>query len=360
MNLKRALSLILSLTLVLLIFGGCAKIEPLHTIDLSVMPTNEYLEIDVTERDSFAVNFILPEDGYLKLLNCDITEYENWDWEIWPEFYVTFKNSNGRVLFENIATSGGYCEKYRFEKGEITAEIKIENKLEGMKALALSWAYAPDTDEPIPLEVNGGMAAARANADGISSFSFTVDRPSILSFAPTEACIYEDDCDFWIETPDGEKATGEINIHGTEWGTRKTFLPKGDYILKVMNIDSVASCKIVTERAVDNVELEAADGLTVPAVLGYAKIEYETKTVTFNTSDGEKLIVRPTGTGNYYEYEHSAYVEIKDKDGNIIATSEEETDEYFSTYVFFFDGYEGEYTAAITAGGNCIVDVYVE
>lgn len=357
---KRTLSLILSFALILLCLGGCSGSEPLHTVSLADEPTNEYFEIDVTTIDSFDIKFTLPEDGYLKLLTCDITEYAEYDTSIWPEFYVTFKDSKGKTLYENIATSGGYCEKYRFEKGDITAEFRIENKLEDTEMLALSWAFAPDTDEPIPLEVNGSMAAARVNADGLSVFSFTIERPSIVSFCPTEACIYEGFCDFWIETLDGEKITDEMDIHGTEWAYRKTFLPAGDYLLKVTGIDSVASCKIATERAVDDVQIEAADGLTAPAVLGYTVLEYEPKTVSFNTSDGERLVVRPTGTGNYYEYEHSAFVEIRDADGNIIDTSEDDTDEWFSTYVFSFEGYDGEFTATISAGGNCIVDVYVE
>ncbi|MBR3754126.1 MAG: hypothetical protein IKK49_03350 [Clostridia bacterium] len=357
---KRALSLVLSLTLILLIFGGCAEAETLHTIDLSVMPTNEYLEIDVKEVDGYAVKFLLPEDGYLKLLNCDITEYEYWDTSVWPEFYVTFKTAGGKVLFENIATSGGYCEKYRFEKGEVIAEISIENKLEDMETLALSWAYAPDTDEPVEIKVDREMAAARMNADGVAAFSFTVDRPAVYSFCPTEACIYEGNCDFRIETPDGEKVTGEINILGTEWAYRRTFLTEGDYILKVTGIDSVASCKIKTDLVADGAILQDEEDLAVPVMFGYPGLESRTRTVTFNTADGEKLIVEPYGTGNYYEYEHTAYVEILDSEGNVIASSDEETDEYLSTYVFFFDGYEGEYTAAITAGGGCIVDVYVK
>lgn len=357
---KRTLALVLSLILLLSVFGGCAKIEPLHTVDLSVMPTNEYLEIDVTELESYAVKFILPEDGYLKLLNCDITEYENWDWEIWPEFYVTFKNSNGKVLFENIATSGGYCEKYRFEKGEITAEIRIENKLEGMSMLALSWAWAPDTDEPMPVKIDGEAAAARKNADGLSVFSFSVETPSVLSFAPTEACIYEGDCNFWVENLNGENVTGELSIHGTEWGTRKAFLPTGDYIIKVTGIDSVASCKIRTERTVEDAFTQEADDLTAPVTLGFTANEYRENTIRFNTADGEKLIVKPLGTGNFYDSEHTVDVVIKDAQGNIVATSEEECDPWFGTYVFEFEGHSGDYTATISTQSSCVVDVEIE
>ncbi|MBQ6930910.1 MAG: hypothetical protein IJN38_02160 [Clostridia bacterium] len=357
---KRALSLILSFTLVLLMFGGCAKVEPLHTVDLSIMPTNEYLEIDVAEVESYTVKFIFPEDGYLKLLNCDITEYENWDWEVWPEFYVTFKNSKGRVLYENIATSGGYCENYRFEKGEITAEIRIENKLEGMKMLALSWAYAPDTDEPIPVKFDEEAAAARKNADGLSLFSFRVGSPCVFSFAPTEACIYEGDCNFWIENLNGENITGELSIHGTEWGTRKAFLPAGDYIIKVKDIDSVASCKIRTERTVEDAFMEEADDLTAPVTLGFTANEYRENTIHFNTADGEKLIIKPYGTGNFYDSEHTVDVVIKDAQGNIVATSEEECDPWFGTYVFEFEGHSGEYTATISTQSNCVVDVEIE
>lgn len=358
---KRTLTLIISLILLLSVLGGCAtQPTPLHTVDLSIMPTNEYLEIDVTEVEGYTIKFLLPEDGYLKLLNCDITEYENWDWEVWPEFYVTFKNSNGKVLFENIATSGGYCEKYRFEKGEIIAEIRIENKLEDMETLALSWAYAPDTDEPVPIEVDGDMAAARISADGISAFSFSVYTPAVLSFCPTEACIYEGNCDFWIENLNGENITGEINILGTEWGCRRAFLPAGDYILKVINIDSVASCKIFTDRTVEDVFLEEADDLTAPVTLGFTALEYRENTIRFNTADGEKLVVKPLGAGNYYEYEHTVEVIIKDAQGNIVATSEDECDPWFGTYVFEFEGYSGEYTATIATQSSCIVDVEIK
>lgn len=357
---KRALSLILSLALILLIFGGCSKAEALHTIDLGIIPTNEYLEIDVTELESYTVKFLLPEDGYLKLLNSDITEYENWDWEVWPEFYVTFKNSNGKVLYENIATSGGYCEKYRFEKGEVIAEIEIENKLEDMQTLALSWAYAPDTDEPMPIEIDGDISAARVNADGISVFSFYVYTPGVYSFSPTEACIYEGDCDFWIENTDGESITGELSIHGTEWGTRKAFLPEGNYIIKVKGIDSVTSCRIRTERTVEDVITEADDTLTVPVTLGFTANKYRENVIRFNTADGERLVISPLGTGNFYDNEHTVDVVIKDSKGNVVSTSAEECDDWFGTFVFMFEGHSGEYTATISTQSSCVVDVEIE
>ncbi len=356
---KKICALILSFALVLCVFGGCAKAEPLHAVDLSQEPTNEYFEIDVTERDSFTISFSLPEDGYLKLLTCDITEYAEYDTSIWPEFYVTFKDSKGKTLYDNIATSGGYVEKYRFEKGDITAEIRIENKLENMSMLAVSWAWAPDTDEAIPIEVDGKMAAARVNADGLSVFSFSVETPSILSFCPTEACIYEGDCDFWVENLNGENVTGKINIHGTEWAYRKAFLPAGDYILKVTGIDCVASCKIVTDRTVENVLMKEADDLTAPVTLGFTLIEYPTRTIRFNTSDGEKLVISPLGTGNYYEYEHTVEVVIKDAQGNIVATSEDECEPWFGTYVFEFEGHSGDYTATISTQSSCVVDVEI-
>lgn len=357
---KRTLALVLSLILLLSVLGGCAKSEPLHTVDLSIIPTKEYLEIDVEKVESYAVKFILPEDGYLKLLTADITEYENWDWEVFPEFYVTFKNSKGKVLYEDIATSCGYIEKLRFEKGEITAEFTIENKLQGMKTLAISWAYAPDNDEPVPIKIDGDMAAARINADGLSVFSFSVDTPSIFSFCPTEACIYEGNCDFWVENLNGENVTGEINIHGTEWGSRRAFLPIGNYILKVKNIDSVASCVIRTDRSVEDVLMEEATDLTAPVTLGFTLIEHPTRTIRFNTSEGEKLVISPLGTGNYYEYEHTVDVVIKDAQGNIVATSEDECDPWFGTYVFEFEGHSGEYTATISTQSSCVVDVEIE
>ena len=357
---KKIFALALSLTMILCVFGGCAKPEPLHTIDLGVMPTNEYLEIDVTEVESYTIKFLLPEDGYLKLLNCDVTEYEYWDTEIWPEFYVTFKNAKGKVLYENIATSGGYCEKYRFEKGEITAEIRIDNKLKDMTTLALSWAWAPDTDEPVPVEIDGDIAAARINADGLSVFSFCVYTPGVYSFYPTEACIYEGNCKFWIENADGETVTGELSILGTEWATRRAFLPEGKYLVKVKDIDSVASCRIRTERKAEDAVMDEADDLTAPVTLGFTANKYRENTIRFNTADGEKLIISPYGTGNFYENEHTVYVEIKDAQGNTVETSDEECDDWFGTYIFEFDGYSGEYTATISTQSSCVVDVEVE
>ena len=357
---KRTLALVLSLILLLSVLGGCAKTEPLHTVDLSIIPTKEYLEIDVAELESYAVKFILPEDGYLKLLTADITEHENWNWEVFPEFYVTFKNSNGKVLYKDIATSCGYIEKLRFEKGEITAEFKIENKLQGMKTLAISWAYAPDSDEPVPIEIDGDMSAARVNADGISVFSFYIYTPGVYSFFPTEACIYEGNCNFWIENADGEDVTGELSILGTEWATRKAFLPEGKYIMKVKNIDSVASCRIRTDRKAEDVFMDKADNLTAPVTLGFTANEYRENTVRFNTSDGERLVIEPYGTGNFYENEHTVDVTIRNAEGKVVSTSEEECDDWFGTYVFEFEGHSGEYTATISTQSSCVVDVEIE
>lgn len=311
---------------------------------------------DLNASGNVVFRFELPEKGAIKMVAYDATDYEIWPDEI-PGIFVDFKNENGKTLFENVQIDSGYISKYIFEKGSVFAEIKIENKPEKMKKLAVSWAYAVDNLEPAYLELENETAAV-ADENGVARFSLYVDKPSLVRVYPAEACIYESDCSFYIETANGERATGDLSIHGTEWSSRLAFLDKGEYVIVVSGIDAVASCKVKAEKTYTAIQLDDADGMTVPVAFGLNNLNSGERNVKFVADGSEKyFVVETKGSGTFYDSVHCVEVVITDESGKVVAQSDEE---YISDEtVIDISGLKGEYTATLSASGTCVMEVAI-
>lgn len=348
-------------------FCGCkAKGEPSDlTVNLDETPVGSCNTASgLPVKETVRIDFALSENGYLKLLAYDCTEYE-----IWPneeiQFSVSFVDEKGDALYSDIPVYGGYTEKYLFEAGTVTAVLTCNGYNENMNDIYAEWAFAPDNDDVAAVEVDSGIpAAARINADGEAKFSFTADENAIYYFTCGEACIFESDCDLYIETADGEKVTGNMNIHGTEWATRWAFLPVGEYVVTVYGIDSVASCKIGTEEVYENVVMQPRDGLQVPVDFGFNALNTAEKTATFTHDSSQKyLTVEAYGTNSFYEYEQGYTLTITDADGNIVLYNEDfVVEDYYYEGGSRFDlsGYTGEYTVTVSSSDACVVSIGIE
>ncbi|MBR6618939.1 MAG: hypothetical protein IKK85_01195 [Clostridia bacterium] len=351
---------------ILLLFSSCTYGKtPDYTVDLAQTPVvADGNSPAVQAKENMRVDFIVPEPGYLKLLCYDYTEYEEWP-ELLPEAYATFVDEKGKELYPETGVFGGYVEKYYFEAGKVTAEIRFDMYNDKMDSLALIWAFAPDSTATVPVELDSeNPAVAVTNSKGQAKFSFTATQDALYRFVCAEACIFESNCDFYIENANGERVSGNINVLGTEWAVRHAFLPKGDYTVTVFNIDAVASCSIGIEKSYENVIWENEENLTLPVRFGFNSINCTERTATF-VSDGsaKKLIIRPDGSGSYYDYQQGYTLKITDSDGNIVLYNEEDviSDYYYEgEQRFDLTGCKGEFTVSVVCNDCCVIDMRVE
>lgn len=352
------------LTVILLIgcmFAGCTDYRedniPHSSFSLADNPVTEARPFELSKNGTVTVAFDVPETGYIKLNAFDCTDYTEWPDEI-PDIYVDFKNENGKTIYKNIRISDGYVEKYKFDAGKVIAKITAENRPAKMKKLSLSWAYAADNYEPVEIDYET-ISAAAADKNGTARFKLYVDKASLVRISPAEACVYDSDCSFYVETADGEKVTGDLSIHGTEWGSRLVFLDKGEYVLVVNEIKAVASCIVAIEKSYTAIQLDDTDGMTVPVIFGLNALNNGERTVRF-TADGsqEYLVINTRGDGTFYESIHYVDVVITDESGNIVAQSDEEDCVSDETRIDI-SGLRGEYTATLSTGGSCVIEISV-
>ncbi len=301
--------------------------------------------------NAFRVEFDVPETGYIKLLAYDSTDYENWP-EVMPRIYADIKDAGGKVIYDNIEIGEGTFEKYLIEKGKATAEITFEFVPAGVRSIALSWAFATESDGILPLAIDGSVAAL-ADENGQATFSFTAEKQGIYSFTPTEACTYEWDGSFRVENADGEDVAGELSIHGTEWISRSVFLPEGEYTVTVSELSAVACCSVKLASNCEEAVLENKEGQTVPVQFGFT-LPTSGERVAKLTADGssKSLMVVSGGSDTYYDSVHTANVKITDAEGNVIA--EEICEEFLKIDI---SEYSGEYTVTVSASGSCVVEL---
>jgi len=357
---KKISVLLIALLCIGFLFAGCNNNGDYNIQHSSVRLGDEYAvaekSFEINENGTVAVDFEVPEAGYIKLIAFDNTEYVEWPDEI-PEIYVDFKDERGKIIYENIRISEGYVEKYKFDAGKVTAEITAENRPEKMRSLFVSWAYAADNYEPVDIEYEISSAAA-ADENGVARFRLYVDKPSLVRIYPSEACIYESDCSFYVETSDGKRVTGDLSIHGTEWASRLAFLDKGEYVIVVNGIEAVASCKAVIEKSYTAIQLDDADGMTLPVVFGLNALNIGERTATFTADGSEKyLVVETRGDGTFYDSIHYVDVVITDASGNVVAQSDE--DGISDETRIDISGLKGEYTATLSTGGSCVMEVSI-
>lgn len=359
---KKTLVLLMVLLIAFCSLAGCSDNSDdniqLSYFTLAADSVIEAKSFEINENGVVRVGFEVPEAGFIKLIAYDGTEYVEWPDEI-PEISVDFKTEDGKTIYENISISDGYVEKYLFEAGKVIAEIIAENRPEKMERICLSWAYAADNYEPVDIDygVHSSASAAAADENGVAKFRLFVDKPSLVRVFASEAGIYEGDCSFYIETPDGERVTGDLSIHATEWSSRLAFLDKGEYIIVVNEISAVASCRAIIEKTYTAIQLDNSDGMTVPVIFGLNALNNGERTARF-TADGTKkyLVVEAKGTGTFYDSVHYIDVVITDANGNVVAQSDEEDCVSDETRIDISD-FRGEYTVTLSTGGSCVIEI---
>lgn len=325
-----------------------------YSFSLVEIPVADEKSFELSDTGTISINFEVPETGFIKMIAYDSTEYIDWPDEI-AELYADFKDESGNILYENIRISEGYTEKYSFEAGKITVDITIENQPVKMERIALSWAFAADNYEPVAVDYET-KSAASADENGVARFSLTVENDSLVRIFPAEACIYESDCSFYVETKDGERVTGDMSIHGTEWTSRLAFLTKGDYVIAVSGIEAVASCKVREEKAYSDIQLADAEGLSVPVAFGFNALNSGDRTASFVADGTSKyLAVTAIGSNTYYDSVQSIGITITDADGNVVAETYDENDTDETR--FDISEFSGEYTVTVSASDSCVVEI---
>ncbi len=368
---KKKIAIFIAVFMLLgLAMTGCAEQKQADmVIDLEMVPANTDWDIAHIEvKEEFEIDFILPEPGYIKLRVTDATNYEVWP-DVWPEAYATFVDENGKELYPEISVNGSYLDKLFFEAGRVTAKIKIKNYIEDLRNISVAWAFAAEAGEPVPVGLGNSASAAAIDENGEARFSFHADYDAIYSFYCAEACVDESDCRFYIENAEGEKVTGEIDVHGTEWAWRDAFLTWGDYTIVVYGdyVSAVAECRVVMEKEFPYTVFEQEGELTAPVNLGFNASETDEKTVKFTADGSEKyLCIESAGTGDYYEYEQSYTLKITDAEGNVVLY---DTDLVYSPdndfnvcgdHRFNLSGLKGEYTVTVQAWASCVISVSVK
>ena len=350
---KKFIAVLSAAIIFCLAFSGCANKNPVKlSVSLAQEPVATEKQIDINETNqSVEINFEVPQKGYIKISAYDDTNYLNWSDEE-ADFFVSFKDTAGNILFDNIGINNGMHKECLFEKGNVTAVISFVNKPKNMSCLAVSWAYAPVSNEPVELALDKTVAAC-VNENGESVFTFTADTDGLYGFAPTEACVSEWDCTFRIETPDGKPVSDDLFIHGTEWTSRHAFLPEGDYVITVTDTEIITSFLVKKNSETENAVLEAKDGLTVPVQFGFTLLNSGERSARLITDDKTKfLLVVAAGSETYYDSVHTAEVKITDSQGNVVY---EETCEEISK--IDISKYSGEYTVTVSASGCCAVEL---
>ena len=353
---KKVLLLSVIALLMCSVLSGCAGLTggfADYSYSLNEQPVVNDLILELNGEKGVRINFELDKPGFIKLVTYDCTEYEIYPDEI-CESYVTFKDKNNKVLYKDIDVYNGYLDKLRFDAGDVIAEITFKNMPEDMAQIAVTWAYAEDTDAVVTAKIDE-YAVAATNDNKQSKYKFSLDKDSLIRVMCAEAGLFESDCKFHISDADGNKVTGDLSIHGTEWTSRLVFLPKGDYFLTVEELEAVALCKISLEETYDNIVLDDKDGLSVPVTLGFTSGQTAQRTVSFTcTKDDKYLNVEAIGTGTFYDSEQSVGVVIKDSKGKIVL-------EEFLDFPGYLDisQLSGTYTVCVEAQGNCVVKIAV-
>lgn len=355
---KKIFAFLLAAVLLCCSMSGCSDygsdVPDTYSFSFAETPVADEKFFELTDSDTLSLNFELPEAGYIKMIAYDSTEYIEWPEEL-AEIYVDFKDEKGNIIYEKVRITDGYVEKYLFESGKVIADISVENQPVKMERIALSWAFAADNYEPVVVDYET-KSAAPADKNGIARFKLSVEKDSLVRIFPSEACIYESDCSFYVENANGEKVTGDISIHGTEWTSRLVFLTKGDYVIVVSEIEAAASCKVKEEKTYSNIQLADAEGLSVPVTFGFNMLNSGERTAKF-TADGSKyLAVETLGTNTFYDSVHTVYVEITDTKGNVVARSDEEECISDETRIDI-SSLSGEYFVTISTNGSCVVGI---
>ncbi len=345
---KRVMLFLMILCLAGGILAGCSDLDVTHTYSLAEEPIAGEKILPMTE-ETLTFKLVVPAAGYIKMLAYDNTEYEIWPEET-VELIADFRSADGRTLYENISITEGYIDKYRFEPGEIQVDITCPNRPAEMSEIAVSWAYAQDSDAVVEIEMDGRSAAV-ADENGVARFSIDVTKDALISIAPDEACIYESSCSFYVENVNGERMTDDIQIEGTEWVNRQVFLPKGTYNITVTGIEAVASCYVGELETYDHIRLSSVEGQTLPVLFGFTTMTEDVRKATFVPDEEDMYLeVDANGVGTYYDMEQEVEIIVTDASGNAVI------DEICEGCTRFdISNFSGEYTVTLKSSDSCVV-----
>ncbi len=354
---KRISAILFVILLLCAVLSGCTEKDKTlcFSVLLSETPIETEKPFEFSKKGSVIIEFDVPESGLIKLLAYDNTEYTDWPDEE-AEFYVDFKNESGEILYENVCISNGYVEKYKFDAGKVTAEITAENEPSDIERICLSWAYAAENYQYVDIDYQTDSAAV-ADENGVARFRLNVDNASLIRISPAEACVYESDCLFNVETANGEKVTDDLTIHGTEWTPRLVFLPKGKYVIAVSDIDAVATCSAKIEKSYTAVQLDSVGDSEIPVVFGFNAVDVEERTAKFTADSSKKyLVINAMGDGTFYDSVHRVDAVISDANGNVVARAENDSSDETRIDV---SSLNGEYAVTISTEGSCAVELSI-
>ena len=285
----------------------------------------EYIEdgktYSVVDKTSIEIPFELTEAGYFKFLAYDASDYEEYTdayWDNMPRFELTFYDQNNTAIYESIDITEGTEESYYFDVGTVEAVITFQGEVAKMTDVFVSWVFAPEREEPVILHVNE-KAAAIGGEDHIAEFAIHIDQDGLYKIYSSEACMFDMDTYFIIHDAEGNAMTGELLVHETEWGSRRAFLPEGDYTIAVQDYISMATCKVELEETYANIIKEEFTNLSLPATLGFTPSTLTTVEIPVNL-DGSmtELEIDFIGSNTYYDSEQYFDIYIKDVSGNVI------------------------------------------
>lgn len=350
---KKVIAFILSAIMIAALFTGCNQESSAadYTVNLAERPSCESEIIKIGDTKALKIEFELAEAGYFKMFAYDNTEYDEW-----PE-YVNSKlellNEKGTVLhgFEDV--SNGYCKATRFEKGTVTARLTFDKRFKGMNEVCIGWAFAPDTDTPQAVAVDGGEAYSKIQADKHAYFTFTVSENGLYKINCGEACVFECNSKFKIERADGTLIADNVFIHETEWWSRKLFLTKGDYKLTTKEVNNLARCSVTRQEEQPQTTLtEIPENIvltTTPIAIGIVNAESKVIRATFTAGEHNRLDIEADGLGTYYDSQQGFSLVVTDSKGKVVMEPED-----CESGMYDISDLKGKYTVTLTPHGNGI------
>ncbi len=348
---KKVAFFIMIISVALFIITSCSSelVYDEYAVSLADEPFVEEREFELKKGSDFLrLVFDMDQPGRIKLLVSDMTDYDVYPDEE-PEFFVTFRDSEGNIIYENVSVSYGYTDNYIFEKGQIAAEITAVNKPRKLKDIAVSWVYAPESATSGSVETDRPTAAA-ADKNGIALFKLCVDEDGVYDIKVNEGCYYDGDYNFQIKNKNGENVTDKIFIHSNEWISRMVFLEKGEYTISVDSVFSVAVCQVSVVEKYEDVSVE--NDITLPATVGFNAIHNDEKRVTFDADNRDVINIRAIGSETYYDSFQTVDYRIVDSEGAVVNEGLIEESEQIN-----ISALDGRYTLILLSQGSCVVEI---
>ena len=305
---------------------------------------------DTKGAETIELNFDVPESGFIKLRAYDASENDNPDY---PTATLSFIDADGKVIADELYADSGFAKKVKVETGKLTARLKFSKGYEKMEKISVAWAFAPDKDEILEVQVDGSPVVARVNDEREASFKVNITETGLYKVYMNESCLAEGDCDFYVKK-DGTRLTSNLMIHGTEWIWRRLFLTPGEYEIVGCEIDAVAECEIKTEEKTPDVQLDDVMDAELPVRVGFVMGETAERTVTFTPNDSGLLVFEAVGSDTDNDGGQGFAVTVTD------STGYSETDEEcVGSTSFELAKFKGKITAKITLSGGGIAEVRI-